>query len=57
MTDKQKKEDRLSAYVFLGGYIVFIVLLMSMSSCGSIKNCCEKTIEEVYRYEGEYINK
>jgi len=26
-----------------------------MSSCGSTKKCCEKTTEEVYKYEGEYI--
>ena len=27
MTDKEKKEERISVYIFLGGYLVFITLL------------------------------
>ena len=48
MTDKQKKEERLSAYVFLRGYIVFIVLLMSMSSCGSTNKCSNNKMVKQY---------
>jgi hypothetical protein len=32
MTDKQKKEERISVYVFLGGYIVFLVILLMLNS-------------------------
>jgi len=32
MTDKQKKEERISVYVFLGGYIVFMVILLMLNS-------------------------
>ena len=31
MTDKQKKEERLSAYIFLGGYIVFMTILLMLN--------------------------
>ena len=32
MTDKQKKEVRISVYVFLGGYVVFLVILLILNS-------------------------
>ena len=32
MTDKQKKEERISVYVFLGGYVVFLVILLILNS-------------------------
>ena len=32
MTDKQKKEERISVYVFLGGYVVFLVILLMLNS-------------------------
>ena len=32
MTDKQKKEERISVYVFLGGYVVFMVILLILNS-------------------------
>ena len=32
MTDKQKKEERISVYVFLGGYVVFMVVLLMINS-------------------------
>ena len=32
MTDKQKKEERISVYVFLGGYVVFLVVLLMINS-------------------------
>ncbi len=32
MTDKEKKEERLSVYIFLGGYLVFITLLIMLNS-------------------------
>ena len=31
MTDKEKKEERISVYVFLGGYLVFITLLIILN--------------------------
>jgi len=31
MTDKEKKEERLSVYIFLGGYLVFITLLIILN--------------------------
>jgi hypothetical protein len=35
MTDKQKKEEKISVYIFLGGYIVFITLLVILNSYNS----------------------
>ena len=35
MTDKQKKEERISVYVFLGGYVVFLVILLILNSYNS----------------------
>ena len=32
MTDKEKKEERISVYIFLGGYLVFITLLIMLNS-------------------------
>ena len=32
MTDKEKKEERVSVYVFLGGYVVFLVILLILNS-------------------------
>ena len=32
MTDKQKKEERISVYIFLGGYVVFLVILLILNS-------------------------
>ena len=32
MTDKEKKEERISVYIFLGGYIVFLVILLMLNS-------------------------
>ena len=32
MTDKEKKEERISVYVFLGGYVVFLVILLILNS-------------------------
>ena len=36
MTEKEKKEkreDELSVYIFLGGYIVFMIILLILNSC------------------------
>ena len=30
MTDKEKKEERISVYIFLGGYVVFLVILLML---------------------------
>ena len=32
MTDKQKKEERISVYIFLGGYVVFLTVLLMLNS-------------------------
>ncbi len=32
MTDKEKKEERISVYIFLGGYVVFLVILLMLNS-------------------------
>ena len=32
MTDKEKKEERISVYIFLGGYVVFLVILLILNS-------------------------
>ena len=32
MTDKQKKEEKVSVYIFLCGYIVFMVILLMLNS-------------------------
>jgi len=29
---------------------------MTLSSCSATKKCCEKTINEVYKYEGMYAD-
>jgi len=40
------------------GWIVFVVIaiIMTLSSCSATKKCCEKTAQEVYEYEGMYVN-
>jgi hypothetical protein len=52
-----KLEKNLNRIYTLSGIILLIFVIMAMSSCSSTKKCCEKTINEVYKYEGEYINK
>jgi len=32
MTDKEKKEERISVYVFLSGYVVFMIILLILNS-------------------------
>jgi hypothetical protein len=31
MTEKEKKEERISVYIFLGGYLVFITMLILLN--------------------------
>ena len=31
MTEKEKREERISVYIFLGGYLVFITLLIILN--------------------------
>jgi len=40
------------------GWIVFVIIaiIMTLSSCSTTKKCCKKTINEVYKYEGMYVN-
>ena len=40
------------------GWITFVIIaiVMVLSSCGGTKKCCIKTIDEVYKYEGMYVN-
>ena len=33
MTEKEKREERISVYIFLGGYIVFMTILIILNSC------------------------
>ena len=37
-------------------WIVFVIIaiVMTLSSCGSMKKCCERTVNKVYKYEGMY---
>ena len=35
---------------------IIIAIIMTLSSCGATKKCCEKTAQEVYEYEGMYVN-
>mgnify|MGYP003140953877 FL=1 len=39
-------------------WIVFVIIaiVMTLSSCGSMKKCCERTVNEVYKYEGMYAD-
>ena len=50
-------EKIISMVYVTGGIVLLTIVIMTISSCSSTKTCCEKTIEEVYKYEGEYINK
>ena len=40
------------------GWIVFVVIaiIMTLSSCGATKKCCEKTAQEVYEHEGWVVD-
>ena len=31
MTEKEKREERISVYIFLGGYIVFMTILLMLN--------------------------
>ena len=31
MTEKEKREERISVYIFLGGYLVFITMLIILN--------------------------
>jgi|8_EtaG_2_1085327.scaffolds.fasta_scaffold97430_2 hypothetical protein len=35
MTEKEKKENLIGVYIFLGGYIVFMVMLLMLNSYNS----------------------
>ena len=39
-------------------WIVFVIIaiIMTLSSCGNMKKCCERTVNEVYKYEGMYAD-
>ena len=50
-----KLERIINGIYITGGLVLLMTVIMAMSSCG-MKKCCEKTTEEVYKYEGEYIN-
>ena len=53
--------------IYISTRLVLLTVIISLSSCGAgyqvsncpglaMKKCCEKTANEVYKYEGEYIN-
>ena len=53
----EKNLNRLGVIIGIG---MLTIIIMTMSSCRNtkeMKKCCEKTANEVYKYEGEYINK
>jgi hypothetical protein len=53
-----KFEKNLNRIYSISGIILLIIVIMSMSSCGNvkqIKKCCEKTVQEVYIYEEIYV--
>ena len=62
MSKMEKVVDRV--YI-AGGLVLLMTVIMAMSSCGTKecetkecriqKECCKKTIEEVYKHEGLYI--
>ena len=46
--------ENKSKSLFIIVYLSLMIFLLSMSSCGSskeMKKCCEKTANEVYKYE------
>ena len=49
-------EKIINVVYITGGLVLLIAVITAMSSCGSTKKCCEKTIEEVYKHEGLYIS-
>ena len=62
-----KLERNLNRIGVVIGIGMIIMIVMAMSSCSTgyevsncpglaMKKCCEKTANEVYKYEGEYIN-
>ena len=53
---ESKLERNLNRIGIVIGIIMLSVIVMTISSCSLTKSCCEKTIDEVYKYEGEYIN-
>ena len=43
--------------IYLAEVIILIVITtMLLTSCGTMKKCCVKTANEVYKYEGMYAN-
>ena len=54
-----KFEKNLNRIYTLSGVILIIIVIMAMSSCVSTKQtkkCCEKTAQEIYIYEGLYVD-
>jgi hypothetical protein len=54
-----KFEKNLNRIYTLSGVILIIIVIMAMSSCGTtkeIKKCCEETTQEIYIYEGLYVD-
>jgi len=60
-------ERNVNRVYTLGGLILLTIVIMAISSCSTgyqvsncpglaMKECCEKTVNEAYKYEGEYIN-
>ena len=57
------KECTQARNIVLSAFVILALLIMLMSSCGSVnkcgkkklKKCCEKTSQAVYEYEGLVI--
>ena len=46
-------EKNVAELIMLG--ILLIILLSSCGSTNKLKKCCQKTVQEVYEYEGLII--
>ena len=55
----ERFERNLNRIYVLSGLVLITMVVMAMSSCGTtkrVKKCCEKTVQEVYEYEGWVID-
>ena len=54
-------EKIINGIYITGGLVLLTTVIMAMTSCGltkpkpKFKKCCEKTIEDVYKHENEYV--
>ena len=53
---ESRLERNLNRIGIVIGITMLSVVIMTISSCSSTKDCCKKTIDEVYKHEGMYVN-